>query len=40
MLESFDKDLKASIWKNERQTIMNILGTSKKKVSAKKKNRK
>ena len=37
MLESFDKDLKATILKNERQTIMNILRTSKKKVSAKKK---
>ena len=36
MLESFDKDLKATILKNERQTIMNILRTSKKKVSAKK----
>ena len=39
MLESFDKDLKATILKNERQTIMNILRTSKKKVSAKKKNK-
>ena len=37
MLESFDKDLKATILKNERPTIMNILRTSKKKVSAKKK---
>ena len=37
MLESFDKDLKATIWKNERQIITNILETSKKKFQQKKK---
>ena len=37
MLESFDKDLKATIWKNERQIIRNILGTSKRKFQQKKK---